>query len=213
MKTNPAIIPFLAAALVLAAMPISAADVMHERGSIISAEAKFQYVDTSDCSEGIVTNVTVLGFFGFLAFNGKARAIDTSAVGVSLVADDKCSGATVMFATGQTNENFDLRIDPNLNTATLHVRLLIHDYFTETSSYYDIDMVWTGIGKTQKQAIHDNEHSPDLMENEHVLIDLRDAVASGSVVSVSTGQNFTPGAPVSATLEKMQGGGNDVPIH
>lgn len=209
MKTNSIIIAVVAAAL--SATVVLAADVDHQRSSARNAEAKFQYVDTSICSDGIVTNVTVLGILGSFASNGKA--VDISVVGLSLEAHDECSGRTVLFATGQTNGNFDLRIDPNLKTATLHVRLLVHDFLNNTSGYFDIDMAWTGIGPTQKDAIHDKKHSPGLIENEHVVMAVRDAAVAGSVISLATGQDFTPGAPVSARLQTMRGGGNDVPIH
>ena len=152
-------------------------------------------------------NVTVLGLLGSL---GTGKGTDVSAVSLSLVAEDECSGSTVVFSTGQTNANYDLRIDPNLNTATLHVRLLVHDYLAEDSSYFDIDMVWTGAGRTQKEVINDKEHTAEVLENSHVIVDTRDAAASGSVVSLSSGQNFTPGAPVSATFQTMQGGLNQV---
>jgi len=209
MKTNVLIILLLA--LALPATPIFAAGVMHQRSAVQAVQARFQDADTSVCSEGLVTNVVVIGELGWIAGNGKK--IDVSAVSLGLFARDECTGTELMFATGQTNANYDLRIDPNLNTATLHVRLLVHDDFTETDSYYDIDMVWTGIGQTQKEAIHDKEHSPDLIENEHAVIDTRAALVSGTVISLSTGQNFTPGASVDASLMKIQGGGNDVPIH
>jgi hypothetical protein len=69
MKTNFLIISLLALALL--ARPIFAADVMHQRSAVQAVQAKFQYADTSVCSEGLVTNVVVIGELAWIAGNTK----------------------------------------------------------------------------------------------------------------------------------------------
>ena len=70
MKTNGSITLLIAGAL--AATPIFAADVLHQRAAFRDVTAAFQYVDTSVCSGGIVTNVLVIGGLGWFSANGKA---------------------------------------------------------------------------------------------------------------------------------------------
>src|SRR6185436_11016728 len=112
----------------------------HQRARGRSAHAVFENVDTSVCGEGIVTRVTVLGDSGGLAAQGPI--VEVPVLAVSIEVHDRCSDRMLVFATGQSSTNFELRIDPNLNTASVRGRILIQEFITNTSDYFDVAVDW-----------------------------------------------------------------------
>lgn len=119
-----------------------AAEVKHFKIREEAALAIFQGTDPTGC---IQTDVFVAASLGAAREDGTTSPPQRLAA-VVVTRFDTCRGLQLMAATGDA-QTVDLRVDPNLQTATLRTVVPVYDF--ETDRFFDVsvDLTWEAIGQ------------------------------------------------------------------
>lgn len=173
----------------------AAAQVNVFRFSGSSVIASFHSLDASGC---IITDTFVFASAGTI-YNPPGGPNPSQVTGVSVSQFDQCAGVLTRAAVGSTSDvNFQIAKD--LSSAALSGTVPLDDVVTGTTILVTVNLTWTGSGNTVHQVFHGHLQLPGFVENDLFNGDMQDGQASG-VIS-GAGENFAPGASVSAQLQQ-----------
>jgi hypothetical protein len=190
------------AALAVAALAFAsawtarAAEVTHFSLRDKSASAVFFSTDTSSCSQGIESFVTVQGGL-FVSKNGGTT--ETPLMSVQISVWDNCQNARVQFATGDTSQ-FELEIDPNLKKAKLKGTVVLQNHTTGADIIADVDLAWTSTDRADRGAFNDVVTEHGLTISSHSTGAIREALASGTIKVDTT--DYTPEPSIVGYIQK-----------
>jgi len=150
------------------------------KGHGLHVESGFDYLGSDGCTE---TTVYVD------AFQNRVHNQTVSTADVFIGMFDNCTNTTIMDASGGT-DNPTFQIDKDLLSASLSAIVPVTDTVSGNTFSVSVNMTWTSTSAIQHQNITQHYQTQGITINSHSNADIRDAIASGTVLNGTT--NYTP---------------------
>jgi hypothetical protein len=124
---------------------------------------------------------------------------------LEVIQRDICTSLLLFAGSGETADHI-FQVAGNLSSANLTASVMVFDIVTQLTSTFDVNLSWKATAKAEfvhtKETFQDPELGIKITAQSRGR--LAEAVATGMVVG--DGQNFTPQASDTATIQKQNDG-------